>query len=230
MATSIHARFLQDARTLLEQASGLPELASELKEYGYTPGKFQEGFKLLEEAEVLSRRKAVEYGEKYESSAKLVKAWKGANVLYQKALKVARVVLRDAPKSTEALGLGGPRNLSVSGWYEQAGDFYANLLANDGYVRALGAFGYSRERLVEERRVIEAVMDTRDETAIEAAQAKAVTAARDRKLKELDDWVSDLRAICEVAFYEKRDELPKLGPLAPTVRRHSGGKKKVKAA
>jgi hypothetical protein len=38
--------------------------------------------------------------------------------------------------------------------------------------------------------------------------------------------VSELRGVCEVAFYESRDELEKLGPLAPTPRRHSLSKKK----
>jgi len=229
MPTSSHAKFLQEARTFVESAINSPEIAAELVKYGYTTAKLQAGLALIAEAEALARRKAVEYGEKYEALAKLGKAKDEANILYRKAWKTAQVALRAVPKAAEALGFNGPRNLSVSGWYEQAGDFFANLLDEPEYVHSLEEFGYTRERLEDEKRVVDAVMDTRDEKTIEAVQAKASTQARDRKIAEVDAWISDLRAICEVAFYDDRSKLEALGPLAPTFR-HAGKKKPVAAA
>ncbi|PKL24469.1 MAG: hypothetical protein CVV47_08465 [Spirochaetae bacterium HGW-Spirochaetae-3] len=230
MTTSSIALFLQESRTFVENALSLPELASVLAEYGYTREKLRELLALIVEAEALARNKAVEYGEKYEATAKLSAAWDEANVLYQKALKLTRVALRDDPKGSEALGLGGPRKQSISGWYEQAGDFYANLLGDPAYVLSLERFGYTLKRLQEEKLVVDGVMGARDDRATESHQAKASTAARDRKLDALDLGVSDLRAVCEVAFYDTPEELSKLGPMAPLRRHRVPARKKPVAA
>lgn len=229
MTTSSTAKFLQDARTFIEKALEVPEIASVLLGYGYTPERLRAILALIVEAEALARRKAVEYGEKHESITLLAKARDEANVLYQKALKLARVALRDEPASVEALGLAGPRKQSLSGWYEQAGDFYANLIGDPDYVKKLERFGYTLQRLRDERRVVDAVMDARDDSSTETSQAKAATSARDKKMDTLDSDVSDLRAVCEVAFYDTPEEMEKLGPMAP-LRRHRVAPRKKPAA
>ena len=43
--------------------------------------------------------------------------------------------------------------------------------------------------------------------------AQASIVARDKKLHELDSWVSELRTIARVAFYEEPQELEKLGVI-----------------
>ncbi len=229
MTASSTAKFLQEARTFVEKAQGSPEIASVLSGYGYPPERLQAILALVAEAEALARRKSVEYGEKHESMTKLIKARNAANVLYVKALKLARVALRGEPASVEALGLSGPRKQSLSGWYEQAGDFYANLLGNPGYVRKLERFGYTLQRLQDERRAVDGVMDARADSSTETSQAKAATAARDRIMDALDDEVSDLRAVCEVAFYETPAMMEEMGPMAPTFRRHAPRRKKPAA-
>ncbi len=60
--------------------------------------------------------------------------------------------------------------------------------------------------------------------ALQSGEAQLSTQAKDRKMAELDDWVSDLRAVCEVAFYDRREELERLGPLAPIRRRRQARK------
>ncbi|OHD19760.1 MAG: hypothetical protein A2Y38_12080 [Spirochaetes bacterium GWB1_59_5] len=229
MIKSSQAKFLQGARTLVENSAGLPEISSVLAEFGYTEARFKQGLDLLDEADGLSRKKAVDYGERSEASADFSRAWGAANVVYCKTLKLARIALGDDAKGAMALKLLGPRKQSFSGWYDQAGTFYDNLMGEPGFIKKMAGFGYTKEKLATEKKSIDSVSAKYNVHAKESGSAQASTAACDRKLKDLDSWVSDLRGVCEVAFYEMPDQLEKLGPLAPTRKRRAAAKKKPAA-
>lgn len=230
MIKTSQSKFLQEARTLVENAAGLPEIASVLSGYGYTDERFKEGLHLLGDADGLSRKKTEDHGERLEASAGFIKARAAANVLYCKTLKLARIALGDDAKAIAALKLVGPRKQSFSGWFDQAATFYDNLMREPRFITKMAGFGYSKEKLAAERSAVYGVGTTYNVHAQESGSDQVSTADRDRKFKELDSWVSDLRGVCEVAFYEDRDELEKLGPLAPTRRRRSSTRKKAVAA
>lgn len=230
MIKTSQSKFLQEARTLVENAAGLPELASVLSGYGYTDARFKEGLHLLDAADGLARKKTEDHGESIEATAGFAKAWAAANVSYCKTLKLARIALGDDAKAITALKMMGPRKQSFSGWFDQAGTFYDNLMREPRFVTMMAGFGYSKDRLAAERAAVHDVGAKYNVHAQESGSDQASTVDRDRKLKELDCWVSDLRGVCEVAFYEDREELEKLGPLAPTRRRRSSAKKKTVAA
>ncbi|PKL23410.1 MAG: hypothetical protein CVV47_14310 [Spirochaetae bacterium HGW-Spirochaetae-3] len=226
MIKTSQSRFLHEARTFIENAAGLSEISSVLSAYGYSEARFKKGKELLRAADESTKRKAVEYGERSEAASDFASAWAAANVVYAKTLKLARIALGDDAKSFKALKLVGPRKQSFSGWYDQAGTFYRNLTRDPEFVAKMGAFGYDREKLDREGRCIEEANDKCKAHASESGSAHASTAEYDRKLRELDSWVSDLRAVCEVAFYGAKEELEKLGPLAPIRRRRAGARKK----
>lgn len=217
------ARFLQEVRTLFENASRLPELSSELRGYGYTEAKFKRLMALLEEAERLFRKKAVDYGERSQASIGFTKAWEAAQTVYSKTLKLARVAMRDDAKGVLALKLQGPRKQSFSGWCDQVITFYENMLADFG--DRMKDYGYTREKLSAERALMDSVVAKYNEHSSENGAALSSTLACRLMLFELADVVSELRAVCAVAFYDKRVEMEKLGPQAP-IRRHHAAKKK----
>ena len=220
------ADFIQDARTLIVNAAGTPEIAEALAVYGYTEARFKEGLDLLESAEKLVMRKSMEHGEKIEATADFAKAWREANVMYIKTLKIARIALEDEAKSDTGLQLSGARKQTFSGWYLQAGTFYTNLLSRKALVNKMGVYGYSRESLAKEKGVVDGTAATYQRHAAQSGEAQVATQEKDRKLDELDDWVSALRAVCEIALYDDREQLEKLGPLAP-IRRARSAKKKA---
>ncbi|MBU0927082.1 MAG: hypothetical protein KKA67_04995 [Spirochaetes bacterium] len=230
MTRMSQSRFLQGARTLVENAAGMPELSGVLEGYGYTEAKLKEGIALVEEADRLAKRKDAEYGEQYEASSALSRAWSSATVVYSKTLKLARIALGDDAKGVTALRLMGARKQSLAGWYEQAGTFYENILKEPRFVSRMEGFGYTKDKLKTEKTVVDGVMKKFRAREGELGQALASTTARDRKLKDLDAWVSTLRAVCEVAFYDQPEELEKLGPLAPTRKRKASPKKKAVSA
>ena len=139
MIKTSQSKFLHGARMLVESAAGLPEISSVLSGYGYTEARFKVGIDLLDEVDALSRKKAVDYGERSEASADFAKAWASANVVYSKTLKLARIALGDDVKGVMALKLMGPRKQSFAGWYDQAGTFYDNLIGEPRFITGMNA-------------------------------------------------------------------------------------------
>lgn len=221
------SEFIQDARTLIENAAGTPEIAKALAVYGYTEARFKEGLALLERTEKLMMRKSMEHGEKIEATADFVKAWREANVMYVKTLKIARIALEDEARSDAGLMLSGARKQTFSGWSFQAGTFYGNLLSRKALIDKMGVYGYTKEALAKEKDVVDQAVKTYRRHAVQSGEAQVATQEKDAKLDELDGWVSDLRAVCEVAFYDDREQMEKLGPLAPIRRSRQARKAAV---
>ncbi len=221
------AQFLLDAKNLIAGASESPELATVLSAYGYDAERLSQGKKLLSEADALSAKKADELGGRLEATQDFGKTWDGANSSYMKTLKVARLAFGDDAKAVAALKLYGARKETVAGWLEQAGIFYANLEAEPRLAAALSRFGYCAEKLKAEASLVEAVAKSTQVKVKENGAAQAATVARDKKVRELDTWVGELRAIARIAFYEQPQELEKLGIM---VRNSPGRPKKAAAA
>ena len=208
------ADFLQGSKTLIENASTLPEIATALASYGYDAARFEEGRRLWAEADSLAKKQSLDSGGRSGATQELDKAWTVANTSYMKALKIARIAFGEDPKAIAALKLYGPRKQSVAGWIEQAETFYANLAADPALAGRLRRYGYDSARLGSEAMQVEAVRSKTQEKVQGSGNAQASTAARDKKLRELDTWVSELRTISRVAFYENPQELEKLGVMA----------------
>jgi hypothetical protein len=208
------ADFLQGAETLIENAAGIPEIAAALALYGYDAGRLEEGRKLWSETDALVKKQSLDAGGRSEATQEFDKAWTSANAAYIKALKVARVAFGEDAKAIAALKLYGPRKQSLAGWLEQAQTFYANLAADSGLSGRLLRFGYTSVKLVAEAEAVDEVRQKTQAKVQGSGTAQASTAARDKKLRELDSWVSELRTIARVAFYENPQELEKLGVLA----------------
>jgi hypothetical protein len=207
------ANFLADSRILIENAKSVPEVSGVLAGYGYDAKRMEEGSGLWAEADALRKKQTKEYGEQYGATAEVEHAWELGSSAYMKTLKVARIVFGDEPNAAAALRLYGPRKLSISGWIDQAATFYANLRSEAKLAEKMGKYGYTADKLDAEAALVEELRKKAQAQAKETGEAQAATAERDKKLEELDAWVSDLRAICRVAFYESPQELEKLGVL-----------------
>ena len=115
--------FLLEGRTLLQNARNDAEILEAVKVYGYDEKRLDTGIGLLIETEDLILKQKKEYGEQYQATEDLGKAWDAADKAYMKTLKIARLVFQDNPKASASLKLWGDRKQSVQGWLEQAGKY-----------------------------------------------------------------------------------------------------------
>ena len=224
------AAFLQDARTLIENAVAAPELAAPLAVFGYDAARLAEGRAIWAEADALAKRQTAGYAGQHGATQSCEESWAAANTAYMKTLKVSRVAFADDAAAVAALKLGGPRKQSLAGWVYQATTFYDNLAADARLVRGLARFGYSRAKLEAEGRLVDKLRLEAQAQVQQTGGAQASTAARDAKMRELDAWVSDFRTICRVALYESPQELEKLGVMVLNGPRRAAAKAQWAAA
>ena len=205
------AEFMESARLLIENALADGAIAATLAGFGYDAARLGEGRRLWAETDALGKKQNADAAGKRGAVQDFGETWSTANSTYMKTLKVARVAFGEDARAIAALKLYGPRKESMAGWLEQASTFYANLTADANLINRHARFGYDMAKLDAEAALVDAVRGKGQAKAQGNGAAQSATAARDGKIRELDAWVSDLRAICRVAFYENPQELEKLG-------------------
>jgi hypothetical protein len=205
------AEHLISAQVAISNAIEDEQIRTEMEKYGYNEAKMNVGKKLYEETEELQKKQKMEYGEQYEATKAVEEAWDKANKVYMKAIKVARVAMKNNYKAQEGLGLGGRRKKSVTGWINQSKLFYDNLLQRPDLLAEMDEFRFNAEKLNKDRTLVEVVEQEYKKQRIETGEAQDATKARDAKLDELDEWISDFKAIAHVALEEHPQRLEKLG-------------------
>ncbi len=204
-------RLLVSARVAIEGALNEPVILAALTQYGYDEARLQEGLALCQETEELVRLQQAEYGEQYQATAELNRAWDEASTLYTATLEIARIALRGNYDAAKALDLHGRRKRSFSGWFEQAVRFYRNLLDHEDWLTAMGRYGYTRERLEGELAQVEALLELERRQEDEKGDAQRATKLRDAKVDELSQWLADYKAVARIALRDDPQQLEKLG-------------------
>jgi len=209
--TNVLSRFLIRSRILIENSRNIPEMNERLQEFGYTSQRWDEGLALLVAAEALVSHQLMVYGQAYQATQDVNQAWRAAEVVYTKTLKIARIAFGDEPKAATALQLHGSRKKTVSGWLDQASVFYGNLIADPSLGSALTKFGFTASKIAAEAVLVERVRKALLSRAQDLGKARQATADRDAKVAELETWVRELRALARVAFADNPQQLEKLG-------------------
>ncbi len=205
------AQRLLDAERAINNTLSNPQILTAVTPFGYDQARMEAARALHAEARTLTDQQALKYGEQYEATQTVQKAWDEAARAYSTALKIARIAFRDKETARNALGLRGIRKQSLSGWLDQARRFYNNLLREPTFIAAMTAYSYTQARLEAELSLVEAVADASELQDIERGQAQEATQLRDAKLDELNQWLVDYKVIAEIALSASPQQLEQLG-------------------
>ncbi|MCB9004620.1 MAG: hypothetical protein H6664_09650 [Ardenticatenaceae bacterium] len=210
------AERLREAEVAINNSLASAEILTAVTPFGYDQPRLEAARTLYQEAQELTEKQAIEYGEQYEATAVVQRAWDEAALAYSAALKIARIVFRGNEAARNALGLSGTRKQSLSGWLKQAQGFYNNILRTPDFIAAMTPYTYNQAKLEAESTLVQAVSDASDVQDIERGQAQEATKIRDAKLDELDQWVADYKVIAEVALDASPQMLEQLGWVVPS--------------
>ncbi len=186
-------------------------IAEALNAFGYDSAKLAQGKALLEAFDALVKEQIKEYGEQFEATEMMNSAWKSAQKTYMKSLKIARIVFKNNQAAQTALLLNGIRKISFSGWLHQAQTFYQNLEENAEFMTALAEYGYTSEKIADEKALINELETAKHSQAKEKGEAQQATLNRDQKLDVLDEWVSEFKVIAKIALEDNPQWIEKLG-------------------
>jgi hypothetical protein len=208
--TSI-SEYLLDAQVMIENSLSDDEIRRALLNYGYDEARLQAGKTLYEETSDWINRQKKEYGEKFEATSEVQKAWEEAHTAYIKTLKVSRIALQGNVKAQNALMINNKRKQSLSGWLEQAQAFYKNLISDIDLMKEMQKFGYTADKLNAEFELVKTLVQKNLKQKNGSGNAQEATALRDKKIDELEKWLSDFKSIVKIALYEHPQKLEKLG-------------------
>jgi hypothetical protein len=126
-------------------------------------------------------------------------AWDEADAAYKLSLSIARIACRKNKKAQRALALSGDREDTLSGWIKQTSLFYTNLLADASLLSEMAKSKYTKAKLTAEQKLAKKVMQLNAKQEKEKGEAQSATVKRDRKVKQLDEWMYDFREVAKVA-------------------------------
>lgn len=205
------AQQLLDAELAINNTLASPTILAAVGTYGYTATRMQTAKALFQEALELTEKQKKEYGDQYEATAGVQRAWDEAAVAYAASLKIARIAFRGNNAARNALGLEGIRKQSLSGWLSEARRFYNNMLRDAELMAAMETFNYTEAKFEAEAALVEAVAAASELQHRERGVAQETTKLRDEKLDELMQWLADFKAIAEIALADSPQQLEQLG-------------------
>ena len=207
---------LNYAETIIANALNDQTIAGLLAGYGYDSATIQNGQVRYQQAFDLQRAQEREYSEQYAATDTVEAARQQAEALYLPHLKVARVALKNERGAREALMLDGNRKSSLTGWIDQARQFYVNALATPGVLIQLARYNITANLLETGLAAVNALESARQSQHRERGEAQDATKARDAALDAMMEWVGDFVEIARVALAGQPQLLEKLGIVEPS--------------
>ena len=205
------AQQLLDAELAINNTLASPTILAAVGLYGYSQIRMEAAKTLFQEALELTEKQMKEYGDQYEATAGVQRAWDEAAVAYAASLKIARIAFRGNNAARNALGLEGIRKQSLSGWLSEARRFYNNMLRDAELMAAMEIFNYTEAKFEAEAALVEAVAAASELQHRERGVAQETTKLRDEKLDALMQWLADFKAIAEIALADSPQQLEQLG-------------------
>ena len=204
-------KFLTDADIAIENVLAEREMLETLAVFGYDAKRISQGKELYSTAKELYRMQKVEYGEQFEATEDLEKAWDDAKKVYSKHVKVARVAFKKHEGIQSKIDLHSQRSRTIFGWLAQAEQFYNTILDGEEYIGYFTKFGITNEALNDGRTLVVNVREADRKQEREAGDAQRATEKRDEAFDALDDWMDDYIAIAKIAFEDDKQLLEKMG-------------------
>jgi len=205
------ATFLSKCASLIENSITNTIIADAVALFGYDTAKLNAGKQLLDQALDETAEQQSKYGEQYGSTDTKYQLKNDTHKTYMKTIKVARIVFEGDTDAIGELQLKQGRNATFADWYQQAFNFYTNLLAKTEFIDAMGEYAYTKEKLEAEFADLKHVEEANLAFLEEKGEAQQSTQDRNVILNELQDWANDYSEIAKVALKAKPQLLEVLG-------------------
>jgi len=197
--------------TAIDTALSHPEIGEDLAKFKYDTDRLSEGKMLLTTVQELHLDQKNGYGNQFNATDDFKVIWSEVDDEYRQHVKMARVALKKRRGAQRKLALEGARKRNLPGWLDQTMTFYHHGLKNEDIKTALDEVGLTEAMLTANRARILDVIEADKFQEQEKHEARRLTNARNKALAALERWISDFKAIAQVALADKPHLLKLLG-------------------
>ena len=195
----------------LTNAPADPGILAEIKKFKYDETRLKEGLGMLNKTIELYAVQKKEFGEQLEASETTKALLAKCRAAYNATLEIARTAFATDSNAYTALMLSGKRKTSLSGWSAQALTFYRNLLGSQAFLDKMGYFGFNKERLQAEQKMVSDVIAADAKHKKERGESQEATELRDKSYDDLCEWMSKFYVVAKIALAGKPQWLEKIG-------------------
>jgi hypothetical protein len=214
-AMSLGSRRIEDilnrSITAIVNAGKDNEITEALKRFSYDEARLKGGLKLHGRVDRLCKKKKRKYSDQLKAGEIFRKILKEAKQKYSTFRKVSWVALGKHPALLIALAMEGRSKRSLSGWMEEARQFYTNARANEEIMEKLSGFGVTDEELEQGLRLVDEVEKSAARHEMLKGETVRATKDRDSAFKKFTAWMGDFKRICRVALADIPQKLESLG-------------------
>lgn len=202
------AEKIMRARTIVEIFLSNKDIQKKLAEHNYSKQDVLEGQQLADQVQTLDNKQQQEYGARFGATDALNKARQAARDLYLEHLDSARFVFKKDRNAQKALDLTGTRRLDLSGWLNQAQQFYNNLAP---FIGTLKKYNLNEAELKQGGAMIATVLEAYHKRKKETEEAKTSTRQVQEAEQALDAWLSSFAKFSKAILANEPELLEILG-------------------
>ena len=188
-------------------------IQKKLAAYNYDRKKLLEGKALSEETQLLHSVKQDKYGQQYEHSDTFKAQLTEVQVRYRQHVKSARLAFENNRGIREQLQLNGKRKTNMLGMLDQIYSFYSKI---ESFREDISRYNVTPEELAQTKAMIEALYTARQQQLQNIGNAQDATQKRNRKRKQLKDWMSQFKKAAHLALHDEPQLLEVLGITVPS--------------
>jgi len=163
----------------------LPEIFTVMQTVGYTNERIAALIKRLERLENLQQVRTKEYAEQITESKEFDSMCTKLYVQYSTHRKLAKILFKGDTLAIKSLRLDEISKRTYSGWYEESGNFYAQLAASPELLTKAQGVGITAEVVSAQKQALIDLQRLKETQRKETAEAQQATAARDKAFDEL---------------------------------------------
>ncbi len=192
------------------------EIQGLVTQYGYPPEKLNEGKALYDAALSAVNAQIAAAGSQFQATSNLKTAEATARDAYQALAKVARAVFINDSARLAQLGLSGSMPRTIAAFISSAYTVFDNAVNVPEIKSALESFGYTEEKLGQERLKINAYDAANQQQESLKGAAQQATRDQDTAIKAMNSWLAQYIKIAKVALRDKKQLIEKIGVTART--------------
>lgn len=204
--------FITKANILMVNSQKAEDIKDAVDKYGYDEERMAKGEALVKQLKELSEQQELQKSKKVLLFSEKKKLQQKVHKLYMKYLKLARIAFADDLIARRAMLLDGGRERTYNEWLIQVNAFVMTLLESDEhYLKAIGGYGVQKEQLVELQGMLVKLSKLSTECLIIAGELRKTTAAKQRKVIDVQNYISDFVKVARIALEYSPQSLKVLG-------------------